>query len=282
MDKSDARATFKGWTRPGPVPVGGIDVAEDESLDYLSGHWRIFQYKTGHRFSTDDVVLAWYASQWAPRVDRYCDLGCGIGSVALSVAWRLPGCSVVTVEAQEISLSLQKKSIRYNGVESRFTSLLGDLRDAHVLDGQGTFDLVTGSPPYWPIGGAVAANHPQAVPARLEVRGTIADYAATAARVLAPGGVFCTVFQASQDARARAAIDDAGLALVRARAVRFKEGVEASVSGLMLYCAHRREDLPDGWRRPTFEEPPLTIRTTTGAVTPEYAAVKLSFGFPPG
>lgn len=274
--------TFKGWRRPGPVPPGGVAAGEGETLDYLSGHWRIFQLKDGHRFSTDDVVLAWYATVCAPRIDRFLDIGSGIGSVALTVAWRAPGARVVTVEAQEISWRLAQKSIAYNGVADRFTPLLGDLRDPHVLDGRGAFDLVTGSPPYWAIGDAEPAKHPQAVPARLEVRGTIADYAQAAARVLAPGGVFCAVFQASQDARARAAIDDAGLALVRARPVCFKEGVPAETSGLMLYCAHRREDLPDGWRRPAVIEPPLVIRTTTGGVHPEYAAVKLSFGFPPG
>ena len=31
----------------------------------------------------------------------------------------------------------------------------------------------------------------------------------------------------------------------------------------------------------TWAEPPLVIRTSTGAVHPEYVAVKLSFGFPP-
>ena len=128
----------------------------------------------------------------------------------------------------------------------------------------------------------MAADHPQAVPARLEVRGTIADYAQTAARILAPGGVFACVFQASQDARARAAIDDAGLALIRTRAICFKEGVLAEQSGLRVYLAGRREDLPGGWQRPPIEEPPLAIRSASGAVAPEYAAVRLSFGFPPG
>ena len=35
-------------------------------------------------------------------------------------------------------------------------------------------------------------------------------------------------------------------------------------------------DLPQ-----TFMEPPLIIRTTKGAIHPEYSTVKLSFGFPP-
>ena len=112
------RTFFRGWAHPGPTPPGGIEPDEGETLDFIAGRWRIFQYRDGHRFSTDDVLCASYASQWAPRVERYCDLGSGIGSVALTIAWRLPGCQVTTVQVQSRSLRLQKKSIRYNGVEN--------------------------------------------------------------------------------------------------------------------------------------------------------------------
>ena len=93
--------SYRGWTRPGPIPPGNVDVEPGESLDFLCGHWKIFQYERGHRYSTDDVLCAFYASSWAPRVERYCDLGSGIGSVANLVAWRLPGARFVTVEAQD-------------------------------------------------------------------------------------------------------------------------------------------------------------------------------------
>ena len=84
---------YRGWKRPGPVPPRGVSAEEGESLDYLCGYFRIFQYERGHRYSTDDVLAAWYATQWAPRVSRAADLGCGIGSVALVCAWRLPGAT---------------------------------------------------------------------------------------------------------------------------------------------------------------------------------------------
>ena len=40
------------------------------------------------------------------------------------------------------------------------------------------------------MGTRVQGAHPQTVPARLEVRGDIGDYAKAAARILAPGGIF--------------------------------------------------------------------------------------------
>lgn len=270
---------FKGWRRPGPVPPGGLEVEEGETLDYISGHFRIFQYVKGHRFSTDDVLTAWYGTQWAPRVERAADLGSGIGSVAMFAAWRLPAARFVTVEAQEISIRLARKSVRYNGFESRFTLYHGDLRDPELLRDEAPFDLVLGSPPYFPPGTAVEAEHPQAVPARIEIRGTVADYAEAAARILAPGGVFAFVFPAAQSARAEDALRGNGLSLVRRRDVLFKEGEPPLIA---LFAAMRAEDLPEAMRNRTFIEPPLAIRTREGATAPEYAAVRLSFGFPPG
>lgn len=265
---------YRGWRRPGPKPPGDVEPEEGETLDFLCGHFRIFQYAKGHRYSTDDVVTAWYGTTHAPRVDRAADLGSGIGSVALISAWRLPGAHFTTVEAQERSIRLARKSVRYNGLEPRFTLHHGDLREVTL---EGSFDLVTGSPPYWPPGTATEAEHPQAVPARIEVRGGVEDYARAAARILAAGGLFAFVFPTAQLERALRAVVDAELKLVRRRDVVFKEGEPPLIT---LFAATRAIDLPSTYE--PFVEPPLTIRRRDGGVGAEYSAVRLSFGFPPG
>ena len=278
-------ATFKGWTRPGPVPPGGVDPEAEETLDYLCGHYRIFQYAKGHRFSVDDIFLGWFASCWCPRIDRYADLGSGIGSVGMTVAWRAPGARVHTVEAQDISARLARKSVAYNGLADRYTIHEGDLRDnplAVIVAQGGPFDLVTGSPPYWPLGSRVEAQHPQAIPARLEVRGTIADYALAAAKLLAPGGLFACVFPLDQIERAEAAYREADLTLLHVQDVIFKEG---EPYGLRFYGGSRRADLPEAVNaNPGFPVAgaPITIRRRDNSVDPSIAAVRLALGFPPG
>lgn len=277
----DDHLRFRGWLRPGPMPPGGVEPEEGETLDYLSGHFRIFQYRDGHRFSTDDVLTAWYGVTCATHVERVADLGSGIGSVAMVAAWKLPAARFVTVEAQAISSRLARKSIAYNGLADRFRVIDGDLRDASLFDGEAPFDLVLGSPPYFPPGTASEAAHPQAVPARIEVRGSVAGYAATASAILAPGGVFAFVFPTAQRERAEAAIRDASLTLVRSRDVVFRDGEGPMIT---LFAASRSEDLPPSfaaqWHAPA--EAPLVIRRADGTMHPGYAAVRLSLGLPPG
>lgn len=272
---------FRGWAKPGPVPHGAtspIDVPDDETLDAISGHFRIFQLRRGHRFSTDDVLTAWYGTTWAPSAARILDLGSGIGSVGMTAAWRLPGARVVTVEAQGESVRLARKSATYNGLNDRYDIREGDFRSPDVLDVDEVFDLVLGSPPYFPPGTGSEGDHPQKIACRFELRGDISDYARVAAEHLAPGGVFACVFPDEQRGRVETAAHDAGLVIVRRRPVVFKEGDAPLVS---LFAACRGSDLPERMRATTWVEPPLVIRDRQGHVHPEYAAVKLSFGFPP-
>ena len=272
---------FKGWAKPGPVPPGVLaphEVPPGETLDAISGHYRIFQLRDGHRFSTDDVLTAWYGTSWAPTASRVLDLGSGIGSVGMIAAWRLPGAPVVTSVAQEESVRLARNSASYNGLESRYDIRHGDFRGADALAADETFDLVLGSPPYFPLGTGVEGDHPQRVACRFELRGDITDYARVAARHLAAGGVFACVFPEDQRARLESAAREADTVVVRRRPVVFREG-EPPLVGLFLMM--RSTDLPPAARARSWVEPPLITRASDGSVHPEYAAVKLAIGFPP-
>ena len=276
-------AFFKGWAKPGPVPSAAINIVDPEatSLDFLSGHYRLFQLKQGHRFSTDDVLIAWYGTSWAPCPRRVLDLGSGLGSVAMMAAWRLQGAQFVTVEAQEISVALARQSVRYNDLEGRFDIRHGDFRDEGVLASHETFDLILGSPPYFAMDAGVHGDHPQKVACRFEIRGTVADYCRTAAKHLAVGGFFSCVFPMDpkdQLEKVLTGARDAGLSIVRWRPVALREGNNPL---LALFCMVKSEDLPEKWRQRSWQEPTLTVRGANGEVNPEYMAIKLSIGFPP-
>jgi len=276
---------FKGWTKPGPIPPGALGngpaVEPGETLDAISGHFRLFQLADGHRFSTDDVLTAWYGTTWCPTATKVLDLGSGIGTVGMIAAWRMQGARFVTIEAQEESVRLAEKSAKWNGLENRYEIRQGDFRDESVLRPEERFDLVLGSPPYFPPGTGVEGDHPQKIACRFELRGDIEDYCRTAAKHLEPGGFFACVFPvrpAEQEERARGAAHISGLSLVRMRKIVLREGDEPLIA---LFGMMRSEDLPGAMRDQTWREPELIIRRRDGSVHPEYSAVKLAFGFPP-
>ena len=272
---------FKGWVKPGPIPPGArapVDVPADETLDAISGHFRVFQLRKGHRFSTDDLLTAWYGTAWAPSPRLVLDLGSGIGSVGMIAAWRVPGGRFVTVEAQEDSVRLARKSAAYNGLDDRYGIRHADFRDPGALGAEERFDLVLASPPYFPVGTGVEGDHPQKIACRFELRGDIGDYAKAAAAHLQPGGFFACVYPEERRDALESAARDAALAVVRRRPVVFREGGPPLVT---LFGMLRAEDLPVEMRDRTWAEPPLVIRSADGSVHPEYAAVKLAIGFPP-
>jgi tRNA1(Val) A37 N6-methylase TrmN6 len=295
---------FKGWAKPGTIPPGlGVRVSDPaqrragpnhagpeagapltvephETLDAISGHFRLFQLREGHRFSTDDILTAWYGTSWCPTARAALDLGSGIGTVGMICAWRLPGARFVTVEAQAESVALARKSAAYNGLTDRYEIRAGDFREPGVLRADETFDLITGSPPYFPPEAGVKSEHPQRLACRFELRGTVADYCTTAAKHLAAGGFFACVFpfEPNQLMRVQAGARAAGLVIVRQRPVVFREGEPPLVA---LFGMMRATDLPEWFRGQTWEEPPLLIRTRAGEIHPEYSAVKLAIGFPP-
>ena len=280
---------YKNWAIPGVIPSSALDfvnrvkslVGENETLDALSGHFKIFQLKKGNRFSTDDLLVAWYGSSWCPSAGSVLDLGSGIGSVAMMVAWRLPSTRLVTIEAQAQSVELAKKSVQWNGLVDRIEIRHGDFRNKNLLKESEKFDLVLGSPPYFPIEHGLHGVHPQTVACRFETCGNIFDYCEIASEHLALGGVFSCIFPIQpehQKVRVEQAAKNASLTIVRKRPIVFKEGDPPL---LCLFVMMKSIDLPENFRNQTWQEPSLIIRDKNGKVHPEYSAVKLSIGFPP-
>ena len=182
--------------------------------DRLTRDYRVFQRAKGHRFSSDDVATAYVAWRAAPTSQRVIDLGCGLGSVLLHLAWKLPWATLVGVEAQAMSFELLRRNVERNDLLARITLHHGDLRDPQILGELGaTFDLVTGTPPYFPPDTAVDAMDEQRAYARIEYRGGVEDYLAAGARLLAPAGVMVLCGDARADSRVERGAAAAGLAI---------------------------------------------------------------------
>lgn len=241
---------------------------DDLSLDRLAGDWRIYQFKRGHRFSADDLFTAWVASRASPEARVYADIGAGIGSVGLLTLWRLsPTTTLTAVEVQEASHRLMRKTVEHNGLTPRVQCRLGDLRDPDSIPERDHFELVTGSPPYIPLGKGVVSPIAQRAGARMELRGSIYDYAEAAARIMRPGGTFVVCF-ASADPRGEDAIARAGLHLRARQDVIFRGGQAPLVTVLVATREHG----------PCDRREPFAIRGPDGEWTEAYFAMRREMG----
>uniref|UniRef100_A0A7S1FT23 Uncharacterized protein n=1 Tax=Corethron hystrix TaxID=216773 RepID=A0A7S1FT23_9STRA len=177
-------------TRPSWYPRG------DEQLCNLVGRWRILQRRRGHRYTTDDVVTAYVAARVYLRGDHdrraelHVDLGCGIGSVLLMVAWRGTAATDASaggisrhigVEAREEAVELARRSAAFNAGTgaaplAHVQVLRDDFRRIEGLDGPRavlgpalgadtatpSVGLVTGTPPYFRVDFAISADSDKA------------------------------------------------------------------------------------------------------------------------
>jgi tRNA1(Val) A37 N6-methylase TrmN6 len=267
------------WTPPGPSAPGEEDPSlspgADETLDCLCGHWKIFQLRRGHRYSTDDLLTAWFAADAVSKEGRVpatqLDLGCGIGSIGMLLLWRFPELRLVGIEAQRHSVDLARRSARYNGVADRAEIRWGDFRAPCLLADLERFDIVTASPPYLVAGEGRRSDRPQRGPCRFEDRGGVDAYLEKAAAHLAPGGLVAWVHATRYtDANLRAA-RAAGFSSAALRPVVFREGREGVIT---LFRATLEGD------RKEQALAPLVVRRSDGSWSADYEAVRRAMGYP--
>jgi tRNA1(Val) A37 N6-methylase TrmN6 len=252
----------------GPNGLLGRELLRDDAG--APATWLIAQRKSGHRHSIDDVLTAWYALQISPPVIRHLDLGTGIGTVGLLTLWGMgPQARLTCIEAQEISYRLLQANLKTNGLQQRVDCSRGDLRDLALAQ---KFPLITGSPPYFPLGTGVLPQDSQKAHARFELRGNVNDYAKTAKSHLETEGWFVLCFPSAQQQRALDGIAAAGLKVVRLREVIPRQTLPPLFT--LFACQHA----PNFSGKITFEAP-LTVRHQDGRLSDEMTQIRHLFGF---
>ena len=248
-----------------------VQPLDGETLDRISDRRRVLQRRKGHRSATDDVLAAWSALAAAPHAERVLDLGCGHGTVTLHLSEALPDAEFVAVEVQEVSASLARRNMLLNGLQDRVIVLRSDLRELGALEPPFAaalipgFDLVTGTPPFMPLGSGVLPADPQRAAGRFELRGGIEAYCAAAAHRLRPGGRVSFLMDGAQDERCKAAFVAAGLHLDRVVVVTPRPGRRVRYRGYI------------GGLDPVASPPqevPLLVREEDGAYTAAMKAVR--------
>ena len=190
---------FKSQPPKGPaVPVSIHELSEshpfypasDEMLCALSGQYCIYQLLKGHKFTTDDVFTSAMAVLYSkhfpdPSELEYMDMGCGLGAVLLMTTWALNPKSIVGIEAQKVHYRLCSKSLVFNDLNSKVQLFNHDLRSIDSLPLQlHSFDLITGTPPYFPLENGPLPDISARAKCAFEIRGGIEVYFEAASKYL--------------------------------------------------------------------------------------------------
>jgi tRNA1Val (adenine37-N6)-methyltransferase len=243
--------------------------------DLLTVDVSVWQREKGHRFSSDDVVTAFVAWQTEPEPASLLDLGCGLGSVLLHLVWKMPAVRAVGVEAQDQSFKLLRENVARSAFAKRITIHHGDLREPSVVRALGLgFDLVTGTPPYFPPGRAIDSVDEQRTQARMEIRGGVEAYIETAARVVHPAGVIVLCGDSEADERVLRAAAARGTPVVARRDVIPRAGRPVLFSVWTL-----RPAAMGVATEPVTSS--MTLRDADGAPSRDAAALRAFSGFDP-
>jgi tRNA1(Val) A37 N6-methylase TrmN6 len=173
------------------------------------------------------------------------------------------------VEAQDTSFQLLSANLRCNGLARRVTAIHGDLREL-ALGAQ--FDLVTGSPPYFPAHAGTLPQDAQKAYARFELRGHVGDYALSAKRHLRPDGVFVYCFPFQHKQRAIELVTGQGFHIASCR------DVVPTKTSRPLFSVFAARLVGAG---PAVQEPPLVVEGDDGRYSSEMLAIQASRGFGP-
>lgn len=239
--------------------------------DTLSGDFVIYQPQIGQRYTTDDMLVAWLAvdtlrSRGASPA-RFADLGSGLCAVPMILLWAFPQVTGQGIELSLARLRLGQRSLQKNGLSHRFDPVCADLRSLPL---RGRYPVVTSSPPYHTPGEGPVSPAPDKARVRFELNGGIRDYCRAAAGLLAPAGLFFTVYPNRSRERLLAAAAAVGLSACRCVDVFGREGKPP----LLTLAAFT--DTATACSRET-----LAVRDAAGRFTSAYRAARAAVGFSP-
>lgn len=171
--------------------MGVTEEAGERVDDLLWRNLKIIQNPEWFCFSIDAVLLADFPLL-RPR-DRVADLGTGTGVIPLLLAARMRNTNIIGLEIKEEVAQMAERSVLLNNLAQQITIDIGDIKEASIQLGRGSFDLVVSNPPYTPVGAGRTSLSPIKAAARTEVHCSLEDVVREGAALLNSDGRFALV-----------------------------------------------------------------------------------------
>jgi tRNA1Val (adenine37-N6)-methyltransferase len=169
----------------------------DETLDALfHGKLKLFQSRSGYRFSLDALLLAHFVS--VKPNESVVDLGTGNGVIPLVLATLHSPVSITGIEFQPAMADRAERNVKLNSLEGRISIRRGDVRAIDAIAPPESFDIAICNPPFRKAGsGRISPNDEKRI-ARHEVQAELGDFLAAAIFLLRLKGRVSLVYAAGR------------------------------------------------------------------------------------
>ncbi|WP_283399267.1 tRNA1(Val) (adenine(37)-N6)-methyltransferase [Halalkalibacter sp. APA_J-10(15)] len=162
-----------------------IELLEGERLDRVAGtELEIIQSRDVFSFSIDAILLSRFV-QVPIRKGRILDLCSGNGVIPIALTTRTQA-QIVGIEIQKRLVDMARRSVLVNQLEHRLSFVHENVVNIQL---EGSFDVVTCNPPYFPTNTKRDQNMNEYVAiARHEIHCTLSDVIRVASRYVKHGG----------------------------------------------------------------------------------------------
>lgn len=169
----------------------------DETYDSIKDI-KLFQAKTGYRFSVDALLLEDFILQnwWkvSSKIYKGIELGAGSGIISILLAKRNKNTKIIAVEIQKSLSERAKRNVGLNNLTDRIEVLNEDIKHMRKIFPPNKFDFAFSNPPFRkPKTGLLSIDEERAV-ARHEIKITLPDIINTASYLIKNGSRFYLIY----------------------------------------------------------------------------------------
>ena len=159
----------------------------DERIDDLHrNNYKIIQNTEKFCFGMDAVLLSGFTRVLLD--ETVLDMGTGTGIIPILLEAKTLGKRFYGLEIQKESADMARRSVILNKLEDKIDIIEGDIKEASMLFGRSSFDVVTCNPPYMNHNHGITNSDSSKAIARHEILCTLEDVIREASRVLKPKG----------------------------------------------------------------------------------------------
>lgn len=162
-------------------------IKENERLDNLEYNGlQLIQNPNWYCFSSDAVLLANFVK--AKSQDVAVEFGIGNGVISILIAAKTNVKRIIGLEIQKDTADLAKRNIIFNNLQDRIEVLNKDFKDASLLLGKESVNIVVSNPPYFSMQSGMKSELEERAISRQESTCTLEEMIKNASDILKYSG----------------------------------------------------------------------------------------------